>query len=345
MFHAIDHEPRVVVMGCGRWGRKCHSYLIGKTPGLHLHGIAGRDPEKVAAASAEVGCPGFVGFDTVLADPAVDAVVLATPNACHAEQAIQALRAGKHVLCEKVICLNTAEFDRMAQAAAESNRLLTVFQNRRTDGDFRTVQALIAADELGDVRWIEMAWQGFGIWGGWRGVAEQGGGKIYDLGPHMVDQILQLFPEPVASVYCRMHRDSEKWNVETEALLVLAFASGRTAVVDVSSLAAIQKPRFYVRGTKGTFQKFGLDPQEKAMLDGHIETAVEPESLYGTLKTADGERRIPTLPGGWLDFFANWRDALRGQAAPLVSLPEARRVVEVLEAAHRSGREGRMVVF
>ncbi len=343
--HVIDHEPRVVVLGCGRWGRKCHGYFINKTPGLHLHGIAARDPEKVAAAAAEVGCRGYVGFDSVLADPEVDAVVLATPNFSHADQAVAALRAGKHVLSEKVVCLTTADFDRMAEAAAESDRSLTVFQNRRLDGDFRTVQALIAAGELGDVRWVEMAWQGFGIWGGWRGEATKGGGKIYDLGPHLVDQILQLFPEPVSTVYCRMHHDVSERDVESEALLILCFASGRTAVVDVSSLAAIQKPRFYVRGTKGTFQKFGLDPQEAAMMAGKIETAVESEALYGTLKNAQEERRVPTLPGCWLDFFANWRDALCGRTEPLVKLPEARRVVQVLEAAHRSGREGRVIAL
>lgn len=343
--HAIDHEPRVVVLGCGRWGRKCHGYFIGKTPGLHLQGIAAREPEKVAAAAAELGCRAYVGFESVLADPQVDAIVLATPNYTHAELAIQALRAGKHVLSEKVVCLNTAELDRMAQAAAESDRTLTVFQNRRFDGDFRTVRALIDAGELGDVRWIEMAWQGFGIWGGWRGEAAKGGGKIYDLGPHLVDQILQLFPEPVTSVYCRMHHDVPERDVESEALIVICFASGRTAVVDVSSLATIQKPRFYVRGTKGTFQKFGLDPQEKAMMEGRIESSVEPEELYGTLKTATDERRVPTLAGCWLDFFAHWRDALRGAHAPLVTLPEARRVVEVLETAHRSGREGRVIAL
>ncbi|MBT3290330.1 MAG: Gfo/Idh/MocA family oxidoreductase [Victivallales bacterium] len=338
--HAVDHEPRIVILGCGRWGRTCHSQLIEKTPGLRLHGIAGRDPAKVAAASTEVGRKGYVGFASVLADPEVDGVVLATPNSTHADLAVQALGAGKHVLCEKVMCLNTAEFDRMALAAKESDRLLSVFQNRRTDGDFRTVCALREAGELGDVRWVEMAWQGFGIWGGWRGEAAMGGGKLYDLGAHMVDQILQLFPEPVTSVYCRMHHDMPERDVESEALVVISFASGRTAVVDASSLAAISKPRFYVRGTKGTFQKFGLDPQEDAMKAGDIETAVEPESLFGTLKTADAERLVPTRAGCWLDFYANWREALRGSAAPLVSLPEARRAIQVLEAAHHSAREG-----
>jgi scyllo-inositol 2-dehydrogenase (NADP+) len=342
--HVVDHEPRVVVVGTGRWGRTCHSYLIRKTPGLHLLGIAGRSPDKTAAAAEEVGGRPYT-VDEAFGDPEVDAVVLATPNSTHADLAEQALRAGKHVLCEKVLCLNTAEFDRMARAAEESDRSLVPFQNRRTDGDFRTIRKLIDEGELGDVRWIEMAWQGFGIWGGWRGEAEMGGGKIYDLGAHMVDQICCLFSAPVASVYCRMHHDAPDRDVESEALIVIAFADGRTAVVDVSSLAAISKPRFYVRGTKGTYQKYGLDPQENAMKAGDIDAAVEPEELYGTLKTKDAERVVPTLPGRWLDFFANWRDSLRGMAPPMVSLPEARRVIEILEAAHRSGREGKLVTF
>ena len=298
--HTVDHEPRIAILGCGRWGRKCHGQLIRKTPGLHLCGIAARDAEKVAAAAEEVGGRAYVGYAAALADPEVDAVVLATPNSTHAELAVAAFEAGKHVLCEKVLCLDTAEFDRMARAADRADRRLAVFQNRRTDGDFRTVLALRDAGELGDVRWVEMAWQGFGVWGGWRGQAAMGGGKLYDLGAHLVDQIVALFPEEPTGVYCRMHHDAPERDVETEALLVVSFAGGRTAVVDLSSMATIHKPRFYVRGTKATFQKSGLDPQEAAMMAGDIEAAVEPEAQYGILRTAREERRVPTLPGRWL---------------------------------------------
>jgi scyllo-inositol 2-dehydrogenase (NADP+) len=325
-----------VVVGYGRWGRCCHCQLIGSTPGLELYGVVSRDPEKRQQAASAHGCSTFAEFHEVLHDDKVDLVVLATPNSTHAELAVRALEHGKHVLTDKVMCLNIGECDRMISAAERNNRLLTVFQNRRFDGDFTTVRSLIDAGELGDVRWIEMAWQGFGAWRGWRGRSDMGGGKIYDLGVHMVDQLLVLFPEDVDSVYCRTHYDFPDCEVESEGLIVVTFEGGRTGVVDVSSLAAVKKPRFYVRGMKGTFVKTGLDPQEKAMMEGDIDAAREPEEHYGTLKTADSERPVPTQAGRWRAFFENLGEALAGRAEPVVTLAQARRVIAVLDAAKRS---------
>ena len=333
----LDHAPRVVVVGYGRWGRYCHCYLVRGTAGLTLHGVVSADPAKREAIRAEQQCRAYASLDEALRDDAVDVIVLATPNAVHASQAVAALDAGKHVVTDKVMCLNLPECDRMIAAATRNDRLLTVFQNRRLDGDFLTVRKLIQDGDLGDVRWLEMAWQGFGIWGGWRGQSGMGGGRIYDLGAHLLDQILLLFPEEVTGVYCRTHHDAPERDVESEGFLVVTFGSGRTAVVDVSSLAAIQKPRFYVRGTGATFCKYGLDPQEKAMMAGAIDSAVEPESQYGVLRTKDGERTIATLPGRWRSYHENLRDVLTLGAEPLVTLSQARRVMAVIDAAKRSG--------
>lgn len=339
------HAPRLVVVGYGRWGRECHSYLISTTPGLELYGVASRDPEKRVRAEADRQCRTFASFDDVLSDPAVDAVVLATPNWSHADLAIKALRAGKHVVTDKVMCLSLRDCEAMIRASEESGRLLTVFQNRRLDGDFLTVRHLQQTGRLGDVRWVELAWQGFGAWGGWRGKRELGGGKIFDLGPHLLDQVLVLFPEPVRSVYCRLHYDLPGVDVESEALIVLGFAGGRTAVIDMSSMAAIHKPHFYVRGTEGTFQKFGLDPQEKAQTAGNIDAAVEPASNYGVLKTRTDEQVVPTLPGRWRSYYENLRDCLLGKAEPMVTLAEERRLLRVIDAIWESGSSGQVVHF
>ena len=339
----LDHAPRVVVVGYGRWGRYCHCHLIRSTPGLALHGVVSAEAAKREAIVAEQHCRAYGTLAEALQDEAVDLVVLATPNSAHAAQAVAALQAGKHVLTDKVMCLDLAQCDRMIAAAQGHDCLLTVFQNRRLDGDFLTVQRLMQAGELGDVRWLEMAWQGFGIWGGWRGQAAMGGGRIYDLGAHLLDQILLLFPETVTGVYCRTHHDLPERDIESEGFVLITFESGRTAVIDLSSLATVQKPRFYVRGTLGTFVKSGLDPQEKALMAGDIDSAVEPESQYGTLRTRDTERLVPTLPGRWRSFYENMRDALTLGAAPLVTLPQARRMMAVLDAAKRSAGTGQVV--
>ncbi|MBN2448767.1 MAG: Gfo/Idh/MocA family oxidoreductase [Lentisphaeria bacterium] len=339
----LDHAPRVVVVGFGRWGKFCHCALVSTTPGLVLHGVVSSDPAKRQAVHRDYGCRAYASLAEALDDADVDLVILATPNSAHAGQALAALHAGKHVVTDKVMCLNLQDCDAMIEAARRHDRFLTVFQNRRLDGDFLTAMDLVSRGQLGDLRWIEMAWQGFGIWGRWRGQAAMGGGKIYDLGPHLIDQILRLFPEPVASVYCRTHHDFPEADVESEGLIVIAFETGRTAVVDVSSLALVQKPRFYLRGTKATFVKSGLDPQEKAMMEGNIDQARESAEHYGTLRTREGDVRVPTLPGRWRGFFENLRDVLVDGAGPIVTLSDARRVMEVIDAAKQSTRNGDLV--
>jgi len=335
--------PRAVVIGYGFAGRCFHSYLIGITPGLTLHGIASRDAATRERIVRERGCRTYESFAQVLADPEVDLVVLATPNSTHAELAVQALRAGKHVVSDKVMCLTLAECDRMIAAARESGRLLSVFQNRRWDGDYLTLRQLIAAGALGDVRWIEMAWQGFGAWGGWRGEAVMGGGKLYDLGAHLIDQLCLLFPQAITSVYCRMHHDLPVTDTESQALVVIGFDGGGTAICDCSSLAAISKPRFHVFGTGGTFLKYGVDPQEANMIAGNIDAAVEDPQTYGRLHDGSSERIVPTLPGRWRSYYENIAEVLTNGAEPRVKLPEVRRAIAVLDAAFQSARTGQVV--
>ena len=336
-------KPRAVVIGYGFSGKSFHSYLISITPGLTLHGVASRDAATRERIVREHGCRAYASFEQVLADPEVDLVVLATPNSTHAEMAIRALRAGKHVVTDKVMCLTLDECDRMIAAAREAGRLLSVFQNRRWDGDYLTLRQLIAYGALGDVRWIEMAWQGFGAWGGWRGEAAMGGGKLYDLGAHLIDQICLLYPQAITSVYCRMHHDLAVTDTESQAMVVIGFDGGQTAVCDTSSLAAISKPRFHVFGTGGTFLKYGVDPQEAQMIAGHIDDAVEDPQTYGRLHDGKTERVVPTLPGRWRTYYENIADVLTHGAAPLVQLPEVRRAIAVLDAAFHSARSGAVV--
>ena len=344
----ISHAPRVAVIGYGFWGRAAHCPLIQLAPALQLCGVASSDASKRAQIEADLGCHAYPSFDEVIADPNVDVVVLATPTHTHAPLAIAALNAGKHVVTDKAMCLSLAECDAMIEAARANDKLLTVFQNRRRDGDFLTVQKLISDGELGAVNWIEMAWQGFGPWGSWRGHSSKGGGRFYDLGAHLIDQLLTLFPGPIESVYCRMQRDFADPDVESEALVIVNFAGGqnekpRTGICDLSSLCAIDKPRFLVHGSAATFCKYGLDPQEEALKAGDIDAATEAPGNYGLLKNNAGERRVPTLSGRWRDFYENLGDVLTRGAKPLVSLDEARRTMIVFDAALQSARTGEVV--
>jgi predicted dehydrogenase len=232
----------------------------------------------------------------------------------------------------------------MIEAAERNDALLSVFQNRRWDGDFLTLRALMKDGTLGDVRWVEMAWQGMGAWAGWRGKAEMGGGRFWDLGAHLVDQTCVLFPQPIESVYCRMHHDYPDSDIDSEALIVVTFASGCTGVCDLSGMTAISKPRFLAHGSRATWAKHGLDPQEKAMIAGDIDAAREDPANFGRVKESKGEERVvPMLAGRWRTYYENIADALCGRAESLVSLPSVRRAMSVLDAAKRSADTGKVV--
>ena len=336
-------EPRAAVIGYGYAGRSFHSYLIHLTPGLTLHGIASSSAEKRVQIARERDCRTYNSFDEVIADPLIDLVVLATPNDLHADYAIRALEAGKHVVTDKPMAVTLDETNRMVAAAERSGKLLSVFQNRRWDGDYLTVRKLIADGELGNVRWIEMAWQRWGAPRGWRGEAAKGGGRLYDLGAHLLDQLLQLFPQPVEAVYCRLHHDFPHTDVESHALVTVHFADGATGVCDLSSMSAIYKPRFQIYGDKGTFIKYGLDPQEDAMRAGAIDLAVNSEESYGRFHDGTKERVIPTIPGRWRSYYENVRDAINGEAELAVKATEVQRVMAVIDAALRSADQGRLV--
>ncbi len=334
---------RIAIIGFGRWGRFCHAALIRSAPGLELAGIASSNPEKQGQIESELGVTAYKSLEEVLLDETVDAVVLATPNDTHFDFTMRSLEAGKHVVTDKPMCLSLRECDAMIERAHENNRLLTTFQNRRLDGDFLTLQQLLQSGEVGELRWMEMNWSGFGAWGGWRGTREKGGGKFLDLGAHLIDQTLLLLPHPVTGVYLRLHHDFPGSEVESEAFLVMEFQNGATAVCETSSLNAIDKPRFLARGTKATFQKFGLDPQESALMQGDVARAREDPATFGTLKGPEGERKIPTAPGRWGDFYDNFARAAKGEAALLVPPEQTRRVMAVFEAALESARQGQVV--
>ena len=335
--------PRAVVIGYGYAGRSFHSYLIGLDSGLTLHGVCSRNPETRRKIVQERGCRAYESFEQVSSDPDVDLVVLATPHDTHADLAVRALDAGKHVVTDKPMCTSLAECDRMMAAAGRSGRLLTVFQNRRWDGDFLTLRKLLADGALGELRWLEMAWQVPRPPGGWRGEAAHGGGRLFDLGTHMIDQCMLLLPQAVESVYCRMHHDYADRDVDSHAMVVISFRGGATAVVDAGGMHFIPKPRMHAFGREGTFVKHGLDPQEAAMRAGDIDSAVEPEDNHGRLKTAEQERAVPTLPGRWRSFYENVADALAGRAELAVKPATVRRTIAVLDAAFRSARSGEAI--
>lgn len=338
---------RVAVVGYGYAGRCFHSYLVRLAEGMALHGVVTSRPgaaEQVRRLGARV----YPAFEQALDDPQVDLVVLATPNHLHASQAIQAMAAGKHVVTDKPMCLSLAQADAMIAASRQHGRVLSVFQNRRWDGDYLTVRQVLEEGWLGEVFLMELAWHQYGRPRGWRSEKEHGGGKFLDLGAHLIDQAVQLVPAPVERVYARFFQDGP-WgtDVEDHAHAVLSFANGVDVHIDTSSVARRSKPRWYVLGSQGALVKEGLDPQERAMVAGDIDAARElPEHRARLFLTAAGqpaEMVVETVSGRWRSFYENVVAAVQGRAELAVTPESARAALAVIEAAWQSVAEGQAV--
>ena len=342
-------RPKVVVVGYGFAGRCFHSYLIGLADGLELYGIVTSRAEARQQIRQNLGVKTFATFAEALADDLVDLVVLATPNDLHAQYAVRAMEAGKHVVTDKPMCLTLEEADRMIDASRKHDSLLSVFQNRRWDGDFLTVRQILDQSLLGDLFQLELFWGQYGPPGGWRGQSAHGGGKFFDLGAHLIDQALQLIPSPVERVYARFHQHLLDSDIEDNAHCVISFANGVEAHIGTSSLARHPKPRWYAMGTEGTLIKEGIDPQERAMIAGDIDSAREDPTHYPRLHLAaagqPAEMIVQTIPGRWRSFYENVAAALHGDAELAVTPESVRAVMAVIRAAQQSAASGQAVAL
>ena len=339
--------PNVVVVGYGYAGRCFHAYLVGLGAGLNLYGIVTSRDEARKQIRQQPGVRTFASFREAVDDPQVDLVVLATPNDLHASQAIQAMEAGKHVITDKPMCLGLSEADAMIAASRSSGRLLSVFQNRRWDGDFLTVRRVVEEGLIGEPFLFELAWNQYGQPRSWRSLKQSGGGKFMDLGAHLIDQALQLIPAPVERVYARFHPGIWDNDVEDHAHCIISFANGVDAHISTSSLARHSKPRWYVLGTLGALVKEGVDPQEPAMVAGDIDAALDDPAKRARLSVAaagqPAEMVVETIPGRWRSFYENIAESLRDPAALAVTPESVRRVMAVIGAAQRSAATGEAV--
>jgi len=342
------NQPRTAIIGYGHAGRQFHTYLVGLCDELALQGIASRNPETRQRIESEVGCKAYDGLEAVLDDEQIDLVVLASPSHAHGEQAIAAFKAGKHVVTDKPMATNLAEADAMIAAARAADRQLFVFQNRRWDGDYLTVKKLMTEGPLTNTRRIETSWAAFRMPGGWRGKAEAGGGRIYDLASHMIDQLVVLWPQAITSVYAKLQYDSDEHDVESDAVIIIGYEDGATAVVNTGAINATPKPRWYLTGPTGTFVKHGLDPQENAMKAGNIDAAREHPADFGTLNTTgkpEDDQRIKTEAGRWRCFYEDVAECLTTGKQPAVSLDSVRRQLAVIDAVYESHRTGQVVAI
>ncbi|MFN8582030.1 MAG: oxidoreductase [Gemmatimonadaceae bacterium] len=304
----------VALIGYGYAGRVFHAPLAAAVPGLSLQRIVSSRADAVHADWPGVRVSATV--DEALSDADIDLVVIATPNELHASQAHAALDAGKHVVVDKPFTVTVAEAEAVCQHAERAGRVLSVFHNRRWDGDFRTVRALIDSGALGDVRYFESHFDRFRpqVRDRWRERIGPGAGLWFDLGPHLLDQSLQLFGPPREITVDRaVLRDGAQVDDYFHATLRY---DTRRVVLHATMLAPAHDLRFVVHGTQGSYVKEGLDTQEDALKagakPGGFRWGEDPRT--GLLTTwHDGEtstRPVPNEPGNYLRFYEGVRDAI-----------------------------------
>ncbi|MDG2517990.1 oxidoreductase [Lysobacter soli] len=336
---------RVALIGYGFASRTFHAPLIRSVPRLSLALVASSRPEEVRADLPGIAVEGDPMRAVVDAD--VDLVVIATPNGTHFPLAQAALRAGKHVVVDKPLTPSLPEAIELLGIARAEGRLLSVFHNRRWDSDFLTVRQAIQEGLVGDVRHFESRIERFRpqVRDRWRERPGPATGLWWDLGPHLVDQVLSLFgwPDSVQASFARQRggATTDDW-----AHVVLSFGATR-AVLQVGMLAAIPGARFVVHGTCGSLVKAQPDPQEPQLIAGvrpcDAQWGIDPDPLQwrgdgGALHTR------PALPGDQSRFYAELADAIAGDGPNPVPPEEAIRVMAILQAADDSASQGRSIV-
>ncbi|XCM32062.1 Gfo/Idh/MocA family oxidoreductase [Streptomyces parvus] len=346
---------RVALVGYGLAGSVFHAPLVSATDGLVLDTVVTSNEERRAEARAAHPNVRFAASPDELWERAdeLDLVVIASPNKTHVPLATAALKAGLPVVVDKPIAGTAAEARELAALAEERGLLLSVFQNRRWDNDFRTLAALIADGELGEVQRFESRFERWRpqLKGGWResGDPDEIGGLLYDLGSHVVDQALVLFG-PAVQVYAESDVRRPGAAADDDTFIAITHENGVRSHLYVSATTAQLGPRFRVLGSAAGYVKYGLDPQEAALREGLRPVAGEPwgdevEQMWGRVGSGEspltgGGTPVRTLPGDYPAYYAAVAAAIRGTGDNPVTALQAAAALDVLEAARRSAREG-----
>ena len=355
MFGMSD-SLRAGVIGFGLAGRIFHASVIDATPGIELAAIVER--AGTAASEAFPHAQTVRSVDELLADESIELCVVATPNDSHVPLARQCLEAGRHVVVDKPLALHSEDAAALAVLARQCGRSISAFHNRRWDGDFLTLQRLIADGSLGQVVSFESHFDRFRPaprLEAWRESGGPGGGVLFDLGPHLIDQALALFGDP-ATVWAEVRSERPGARADDAFDLHLAYPQGGPSVWLRAAMSSVTPgPRFAVHGwgldtpegpAGASYLKWGLDPQEAALKQGDTFATPgfgdDPEEHWGTLATSNAApRRIPTERGDYRLYYAGVRDAILHGQPPPVSIEDAWKVLRLIELARESSGSGR----
>jgi predicted dehydrogenase len=335
-------QLRVALLGYGTGGAIFHAPLIATTPGLTLTAIVTTNPERRQAARTRHPDATLLDHPDQIWNDATsyDLAVITTPNRHHAPQAHAALTAGLHTVIDKPVAVTAAQARDLAHHAHTRQRHAIPFHNRRWDGDFRTLQTLVAQGALGHVQRLESRFER------WRPTPkpswkestdpQDAGSILYDLGTHLIDQALTLFGPP-RLLHAELDTRRPGAHTHDDAFLALTHPGGTRTHLWMSATAADLGPRFRALGSHASYLTHGLDGQEDALRAGHTPAdpgwGHTPPDQHGLLGTPGDQRPTPTRPGAYQDFYSQVAAAVRGDAEPPVDLGDAVLGLEIIEAA------------
>ena len=334
---------QTAIVGYGLSGRYFHAPFLHVHPGFKVIKLFERKGE----ASKEIFPKAEVvrDLESIINNSNIELVVIATPNDLHYPMAKSCLQKGKHVIIEKPFTLTSKEADELISIADKKKLKIFVYHNRRWDGDFLTIQKLLKSGALGEVNEFEAHFDRYRpklTTRLWREEEKKGGGVLFDLGPHLIDQALQLFGIP-DKLFAKIETQRKATKVDDYFRLVLSYGKMK-AILTAGMLVKDTGPRYIIHGTIGSFVKYGIDPQEeelrKGMMPGSETWGIEDPDKWGlvTIDYADMNVHgsVETEPGNYMEFYNNVYDVLTKKAPIAVKPVDARNVIRIIELARES---------
>lgn len=342
----MEYNPvSTALLSYGMSGSVFHAPLLMAHPGFELSHIVQRHEKSIPGELQQARI--LRSVDEVFRDKGVELIIVNTPNETHVEFASRALEAGKHVVVEKPFTVTVAEADQLIVLAKRKNKILTVFQNRRWDGDFMTVKQVVEKSLVGKIVEFEAHYDRYRTYvesNSWKEEPTPGVGIIYNLGSHMLDQIIVLFGMPM-EVDARMGIQRPGGKVEDYYDIRMRYPDFHV-IVKSSYLVREEGPRYTLHGVDGSFVKYGIDPQEQALKEkknpGSEGWGREPEETWGKLNTTLAQQhfvgRLETVPGNYLHFYENVYGAIREGKSLEVKPEQSRQVIQLIETCQESNR-------
>jgi len=342
----------IALIGFGKSAEIFHAPFIISNPDYKLTAVLERNSEKSKTKYPFISI--HKDIMSLLSEEDIEVVVITTPNSTHYDYAKLSLFHNKHVIVEKPFTVTTQQADELIQIAGERKLLLSVYQNRRWDGDYITIRNLISSGTLGEISKFESHFDRYRPElkpNSWKEEPFPGSGILYDLGSHLIDQCLQLFGVP-KELYAEISKQREQSRIDDSFKLTLFYDSVKCFL---TAGMMIKEPqlRLRIQGSKGTYIKKGLDLQENDLINGadprDLNWGHEPEENHGVIISAKNgvhiERKIAAIPGNYQLFYKNVYECIRNNKELAVKPEQARDVIRVIELAYDSSAKRRILPF